>query len=316
MTVKIRPQVGKGRWARFVRRAHLRRNWDLYLLLLLPVAYFVIFHFAPIYGLQIAFKRYSAVKGILGSPWVGFMHFEDFFSSYYFPVILKNTLLISFGQIVFGFPVPLILALSINEIQRSGFKRTVQTITYLPHFLSIAVVVAMLKAFLAPSTGVVNQVAVMLGREPHYYMTDPAWFQPLYILSGIWQSMGWGSIVYLAALSGIDTSLYEAARIDGASRMQRIFYINLPHLMPTICTLFILETGKVMNLGFEKVFLMQNELNLDASEIIATYIYKKGILGAQYSFSTAVGLFNAVVNLALVLGVNRISKKVNDVSIW
>lgn len=302
--------------ARFVRRARLRRNWDLYLLLLLPAVYFALFHYGPIYGLQIAFKNFSASKGILESPQVGLKHFRTFFSSYYFPIMLRNTLSLSFGQLLFGFPAPLLLALAINEVTAPRFKRIVQTITYIPHFLSIAVVVAMLNAFLSPSTGIVNQLIVAMGGKSHYFVTDPKWFQPLYVISGVWQNMGWSSIVYLAALSSVDVELFEAAKIDGASRMQRIRYINLPYLLPTIVTLFILETGKVMNVGFEKVFLMQNELNLDTSEIIATYVYKKGILGAQYSLSTAVGLFNSVVNLVLVLVVNRISKKINDVSIW
>lgn len=302
--------------SRFAQKARLRRNWDLYLLLLLPFLYFLIFHMFPIYGVQIAFKKYSAAKGIFGSRWVGFDHFENFFSSYYFSVVMKNTLLLSFGQLILGFPAPLLLALSINEVEHQGFKRTIQTVTYLPHFLSVAVVVAMLKSFLSPSVGAINQIIEMLGGESYYFMSDPAWFKPLYIISGIWQNMGWGSIVYLAALSSISVDIYEAARIDGASRMQRIIYINLPHLLPTICTLFILNTGKVMSLGFEKVFLMQNPLNIDTSEIISTYIYKKGILNAQYSFSTAVGLFNSVINLFLVLVVNGISRKINETSIW
>lgn len=305
-----------GRLTRFVRRARLRRNADLYLLLLLPAAYFVLFHYGPISGLLIAFKDYAASKGIWGSRFVGLKHFRNFFNSYYFPVMLKNTLSLSVGQLLFGFPAPLLLALSINEVNASRFKRTVQTITYIPHFLSIAVVVAMINAFLSPSSGIVNHLAVALGGKSHYYITDPRWFQPLYIITGIWQNMGWGSIVYLAALASIDVEMFEAARIDGASRMQRILYISLPYLLPTIVTLFILETGKVMNVGFEKVFLMQNDLNLDTSEIIATYVYKKGIIGAQYSLSTAVGLFNSLVNLALVLLVNGVSRKVNDISVW
>lgn len=300
----------------FARKRNLYRNKDLYLLLLLPLVYFLIFHYGPIYGLQIAFKNFTPSKGIVGSRWVGFRHFENFFSSYYFPVMVRNTLSLSFGQLILGFPMPLMLALMVNEISNQRFKRTVQTITYLPHFLSIAVVVAMIKSFLSPSNGIINHLVVALGGEAHYYITDPKWFQPLYIISGIWQNTGWGSIVYLAALSSADASMFEAARIDGASRLQRIWYISLPYLLPTILTLLILETGKVMNVGFEKVFLMQNDLNIDTSEIISTYVYKKGILGAQYSMSTAVGLFNSLINLILVLVVNSISRKVNETSLW
>ncbi len=298
------------------KRLRLRRNWDLYLLILPGLAFFFIFHYGPMFGLQIAFKNYSFRRGMFASDWVGFKHFEALFTSYYFPVILKNTLLISLYQLVFGFPAPLLLALLLNEVRSSRIRRIAQTITYAPHFLSITVVVSMLMAFLSPSTGLVNHWVVALGGTPHYYMTDPAWFKALYVASGIWQGAGWGSIIYLAALSGIDVQLYEAAAMDGASRWKQILHINLPSIIPTAIILFILEVGKVMNVGFEKVYLMQNDLTMDASEVVSTYVYRKGIMGAQYSFSTAVGLFNSMINFTLMLIVNRVARKVSDVRIW
>jgi putative aldouronate transport system permease protein len=294
----------------------LQKNWDLYLLILPALVYFVLFYYVPIYGLQIAFKDFSARLGILGSPWVGLKHFKNFFSSYYFGLMLKNTLAISVLQLVFNFPAPLILALSINEIGNRFFKKTLQTITYAPHFLSIAVVISMLISFVDPESGIINQFLSVGGFRAKNFITDPLWFKPLYIISGIWQHIGWGSIIYLAALSSIDPGLYEAAKIDGANRFQRILYINLPSLIPTVVVLFILETGRVMNIGFEKIFLMQNDLNLDSSEVISTYVYRKGILGAQYSFSAAVGLFNSVINFILLIAVNNISKKLSEVSLW
>ncbi|HML46520.1 MAG TPA: ABC transporter permease subunit [Clostridia bacterium] len=280
------------------------------------LAFFLIFHYGPMFGLQIAFKDFSFRKGIGGSAWVGFKHFRVLFNSYYFPVILRNTLGISLYQLAVGFPAPLLLALLLNEVSHSGVKRAMQTITYAPHFLSTTVVVSMVMAFLSPSTGIVNHLIVRLGGQAHYFMIDPKWFKSLYVISGIWQSMGWGSIIYLAALSGVDVQLYEAADMDGATRFQRIVHINLPCVLPTAILLLILDAGKMMNVGFEKVFLMQNDLTLDTSEIVATYVYRKGILGAQYSFSTAVGLFNSVINFALMLAVNQAAKRMSDVSIW
>jgi putative aldouronate transport system permease protein len=294
----------------------LSRNWDLYILILPALVYFILFYYVPIYGLQIAFKDFSVRRGIVFSPWVGFKHFKMFFSSYYFSLMIKNTLLISAYQLIFNFPAPLLLALSINEIGNRFFKKILQTITYAPHFLSIAVVISMLISFLDPESGIINHILVSFNGKPYNFITDPRWFKPLYVISGIWQHMGWGSIIYLAALSSIDPGLYEAAKIDGANRFQRILHINIPSLLPTVVVLFILETGRVMNIGFEKVFLMQNDLNLNASEVISTYIYRKGILGAQYSFSTAVGLFNSLINFFLLITVNKISKKISEVSLW
>ncbi|MDF2663874.1 MAG: sugar transporter permease, partial [Paenibacillus sp.] len=298
-----------------VRKA-LRKHWQLYLLLTPVVLYFAIFHYWPMYGVQIAFKDFIATKGIWGSPWVGFKHFERFFDSYFFWRLIKNTLGISLYELAVGFPIPILLALMINEVRMKGFSRFVQTVTYAPHFLSTVVVVGMLMMFLSPSSGLVNMVIRAFGGEPVFFMTEPAWFKTIYVFSGVWQQMGWSSIIYLAALAGIDPQLHEAAKVDGASRLQRIWHVNLPGIRPTIVILLILNFGSLMGVGFEKVFLMQNSLNMEGSDVISTYVYRSGILGAQYSFSAAVGLFNSVVNFILLLTVNRIARKVNQVSLW
>lgn len=294
----------------------IRRNWDLYLLILPVIAYFIIFQYWPIYGAQIAFKDFVATKGIWGSPWVGFKHFERFFNSYYFWRLIKNTIGINIYQLAVGFPIPIILALMMNEVRNTAFKKTVQTVTYAPHFISTVVLVGMMTAFLSPNSGLVNQIIKAFGGEPIYFMADPAWFKTLYVLSSIWQNMGWNSIIYMAALAGIDPQLHEAAIVDGATRLQRIWHINIPGIMPTIIILLIMECGRMMNIGFDKAFLMQNQLNMDASDVISTYIYRTGLVGAQYSFSTAVGLFNSAINFALLLLVNNISKHVSETSLW
>ncbi|MDF2838085.1 MAG: sugar transporter permease, partial [Paenibacillus sp.] len=230
--------------------------------------------------------------------------------------LLRNTLGISLYELAVGFPVPILLALMINEIRGSRFRRFVQTVTYAPHFLSTVVLVGMIVLFLSPTTGIVNQAIQSFGGEPVYFMTEPEWFKSIYVLSGVWQQMGWSSIIYLAALTGIDPHLHEAARVDGASRLRRIWHINLPGIMPTIMILLILHVGSVMSVGFEKAFLMQNSLNLEGSDVISTYVYRSGILGSQYSFAAAVGLFNSVVNFVLLILVNRIARKLNQTSLW
>ncbi|WNQ09458.1 ABC transporter permease subunit [Paenibacillus aurantius] len=292
------------------------RNWQLYLLLVPVIAYYVVFEYVPMYGVQIAFKNFLASKGIWGSPWVGFKHFERFFESYFFWRLLLNTLGISLYQLAVGFPVPILLALMINEVRKPLFRRFVQTVTYAPHFLSTVVLVGLLFIFLNPNTGLVNNFLKLIGLEPVAFMTEPGWFKSIYVLSGVWQQMGWSSIIYLAALSGIDPQLHEAARVDGATRLQRIRHVNLPGIMPTIIILLILQIGSLMGVGFEKVFLMQNSLNMDSSDVISTYVYRSGILGAQYSFSAAVGLFNSVVNFVLLLLVNLIARRMNQTSLW
>lgn len=294
----------------------IRRNWDLYLLIAPVVLYFLIFKYWPMYGVQIAFKDFIATKGITGSPWVGFKHFKRFFRSFQFESLIKNTVGISVYQLAVGFPIPIIFALMLNEVRNKKLKKSIQTITYAPHFLSTVVLVGMMTALLSPKNGIVNQFIKTLGGEPVYFMAEPEWFKSVYVWSGIWQNVGWNSIIYMAALAGIDPQLYEAAVVDGASKWDRMVHVTIPGILPTAITLLILNTGKIMNVGFEKVFLMQNDLNLTSSEVISTYVYKSGLVGAEYSFSAAVGLFNSIINFILLITVNKISSKTTETSLW
>jgi putative aldouronate transport system permease protein len=295
----------------------MRKHWVLYVLILPVIAYFIIFCYVPMYGIQIAFKNFVAFKGIGGSPWVGFVHFERFFHGYYFSRVLLNTLEISLYSLAVGFPVPIVLALMINEVRVKKFRSFVQTVTYAPHFLSLTVVVGILFALLSTQKGIVNHAIVGLGGHPIAFMTDPRWFKTVYVASDVWQQMGWGSIIYLAALTGVDPQQHEAATIDGASRLKRIWHINIPAIMPTIVILFILNVGHLMSGGsLEKLLLMQHELNLDSSDVITTYVFRTGIGGAEYSFATAVGLFNSVINFLLLVSVNAIARKVGETSLW
>ncbi|WP_208591930.1 ABC transporter permease [Gracilibacillus suaedae] len=292
------------------------QNWQLYIFILPAFTYFIIFHYVPMYGIQIAFKDYVPSLGFLGSEWVGFKHFIRFFDSYYFWDLLKNTLGISIYELVVGFPLPIILALLLNEAKDGLYKRTVQTVTYAPHFISVVVISGMIIAFLSPTTGIINHIIAFFGFEPIAFMSDPAWFKTVYVLSGVWQSTGWGTIIYLAALSGVDPQQHEAAIVDGASRLQRILYINIPTLVPTMVILLIMNLGNIMALGFEKILLLQNPLNMESSNVIATFVYQAGLLDAQYSFAAAVGLFNAVINAILLIAVNQIARKTSETSLW
>lgn len=285
--------------------------------MLIPVLlYFVIFKYVPMYGLQIAFKDFSPRKGFMGSPWVGLEHFVRFFSSYNSGRIIFNTVYISVLTLIFTFPLPIILALLLNETRSKRLKKTLQTITYAPHFLSTVVVVGMMISFVSPTTGIVNQIIKFFGGDPVYFITKPAWFIPLYILSDVWKNTGWSSIIFMSALAGVDPGLYEAAKIDGANRWQQIRSITVPTIMPTIIVMLILNCGKVMSVGFEKIFLMQTDLTLGVSEVISTFVYSQGIQGGQFSYATAVGLFNSAVNFALLMTVNAISKRVTETSLW
>jgi putative aldouronate transport system permease protein len=299
-----------------IKWKQLIRNWELYLLISPVVAYFIIFHYLPMYGVQIAFKDFSAVKGIWDSPWVGMKHLNRFFNSYYFWRLIRNTVEIGVYQLAVGFPIPIILALMINEARAKFFKRFVQTVTYAPHFLSVVVLVGMLYIFLSPSSGILNHLLQLFNLEPIAFLSEPAWFKSIYVWSGVWQEMGWSSIIYLAALSGIDPHLHEAARVDGAGRLRRIWHINLPGIRPTIMILLILSIGSIVSVGFEKIYLMQNDMNMLSSDVIATYVYRSGILGAQFSFSAAVGLFNAVINFVMLVVVNGIARRAGATSLW
>ncbi|CAG7648260.1 putative multiple-sugar transport system permease YteP [Paenibacillus solanacearum] len=291
-------------------------NYELYLFILPTLVYFILFHYVPMYGVQIAFKNFIAVKGVTGSPWVGFEHFERFFESYQFITVMRNTLGISLYELLVAFPAPIVLALLLNQVTSERFKKIVQTVTYAPHFISVVVIAGMLYLFLSPKQGLVNQILVLLGMEPVFFMASPDWFKTIYVFSGIWQNIGWAAIIYLAALSGVNPDLHEAAVVDGATKLQRIRHIDLPSIMPTIVILLILNVGHLMSIGFEKVYLLQNQLNIDASEIIQTYVYKAGLMNAQFSYSAAIGLFNSVVNFILLISVNQLAKKTKQASLW
>jgi len=291
-------------------------NWELYALIALPVAYFVIFRYLPMYGILIAFKEFSPAKGIWGSPWVGFDHFVAFFESYNFTQILRNTVVLSMLLLLIAFPIPILIALMINQVAHRRLKKFIQTSIYAPYFISTVVLIGMVYVFLSPNSGIVNNIIVALGGEPVLFMGKSEWFRPIYVFTDVWQNTGFASIVYLAALAGIDPHLHEAAVVDGANKWQRVRHIDLPGILPTVLIMFILAIGNLMNIGFEKAFLMQTDLNADASEIIPTYVYKIGIQRAQYSFSAAIGLFNAAINLILLVIVNQSVKKMNGNSLF
>lgn len=299
-----------------------RRNWSLYLLVLPVVIYYVIFAYFPMGGIAIAFQKFkfkfglSFLGNILNSEWVGFEQFRNLFESAYFTRALVNTLRISITTIIFGFPAPIILALLMNELKRERFKRFTSVISYLPHFISIVVVCGMIKDFTSNTGFISIFVSKLTGSEPQTMLNNADLFLPVYVISGIWQGMGWGAIVYTAALTGIDQTLYEAAVIDGAGRWKQVLHVTIPGIMPTIIVMFILETGKVLNVSFEKVLLLYNELTWTKSEVISTLAYKRGLIDMNWSFSTAVTLFNSVVNFILVVIVNKICSKVSETSLW
>lgn len=292
------------------------KYWDLYLLLIPVLAYFILFKYLPMYGVQIAFRDYVPRKGIMGSDWVGLKHFIRFFSSYNSRQIIWNTVYLSMLNLLFSFPLPIMLALLLNEIRNKAVRKTLQVVTYAPHFLSTVVVCGMVASFCSPSTGVVNLILKALGSEPIYFMAKAAWFRPLHVISGVWKNMGWDSIIFISALSAVDPALYEAAGIDGASRWKQMLHVTLPSIVPTIAIMLILNCGKIMSVGFEKVFLLQTDLNLDVSEVISTMVYRQGILGTKFSYAAAIDLFNSVVNLALLMIVNAVSKRVSQVGLW
>ncbi|HBM81754.1 MAG TPA: sugar ABC transporter permease [Clostridiaceae bacterium] len=286
-----------------------------YLIILPVIVYLILFAYKPMYGLIIAFKEYRPAIGIQASKWVGFRYFKQFFNDVFFWRLIRNTFSISGLDILFGFPAPIILALFINEIRVTWFKRTVQTITYMPYFISLVVMCSLVKIY-CQSNGIFSQIAVALGGKADNLLMNGKNFYAIYVGSGIWQHIGWGSIIYLAALSGIDQQQYEAARIDGAGRFKQMFYITIPGLMPTIVILFILRMGGILNVGFEKILLLYSESTYNVADVISTYVYRKGILNAQYSYSTAVGMFNSVVNVIFLVLANHLAKKTTDLSLF
>lgn len=309
-SMRISPRRSTGRVARFFSK------WQLLLMVALPILWYLIFCYLPMYGIQIAFRNYNPRLGYFGSPWVGLKHFERFFSSYYAGTVVWNTLSINLGLLLIGFPAPILLALLINELKSLRFKKTLQNVTYIPYFLSIVVVASMLKLFTHEKYGLLNMLLSSIGVKPIAFLESNAWFKPAYIISNAWQNAGWNAIIYIAALAGIDPVLYEAATIDGASRFQRIIRVSLPCIIPTIMTMLILRVGQLMSIGFEKALLLQNPLNISSSEIISTLVYKNGIQQGDYSYASAVGVMNSAVNLVLIVLANTVSKKLLEESLW
>ncbi len=294
----------------------MRKNWILYVMILPVVFYYIIFAYIPMYGIQLAFRDYIVKEGILGSPFVGLKHFQRFFSNYNFVLLIKNTIGISLYSLSVGFPIPIIFALMLNYLKNRYLKKTIQMVSYAPYFISTVVMCGMITIFLNPDKGIFNTVRSILHLESIDFLGKPQFFKSIYVWSGIWQGVGWSSIIYISALSGVDQQLHEAAIVDGATKLQRIFHVDIPSLKPTIIMLLILQIGQIMNVGFEKVFLLQNSLNMKASDVIATYVYRVGLVQNDYSYSTAVGLFNSVINLFLLVAANKISKKLTDESLW
>lgn len=294
----------------------MKKNWILYIMILPIVAYYIIFAYTPMYGVTLAFKDYVIKKGILGSPWVGFKHFLRFFKAYNFKQLIFNTLGISLYSFLVGFPIPIIFALMLNYLNRPLLKKTVQMVSYAPYFISTVVICGMLNIFMAPDTGIFNAIRGLFGLESVNFLAKPEWFKSIYVWSGVWQGMGWSSIIYISALAGVNYELHEAAILDGATKLQRMIHVDLPALKPTIVMLLILQVGSLMNVGFEKVYLLQNDLNKSAASVISTYTYEVGLINSDYSYSTAVGLFNSLINIILIVMANQISKKVADESLF
>lgn len=292
-----------------------KRNKTVYLMALPMLIFFIIFRYAPMLGITIAFQDFNPRAGIWGSPWVGLKHFRDFLSGFYFWRIFKNTILINLLGLIFSFPAPIILALLINEVRLKWFKRTAQTITYLPHFISTVVFCGIITDFVS-GQGLITQILVSLGYPEGNLLAKPELFRPIFIISDIWKSAGWGSIVYIAALTGIDPQLYEAAQVDGASRMRQLLNITIPGIAPTIVLMLILRIGSMMTLDFERIILLYNPVIYETADVISSYVYRKGLLENNYSFSTAVDAFNSVINFSLVVFANKISRRVNETSLW
>ena len=297
-------------------KKNIKRDWMLLLIILPGVVYFAVFCYGPMYGILMAFKDYNISKGVWGSPWVGLKHFKELVQSVYFGRLVKNTFLLSIEQLLWSFPIPIAFALLLNEIKNKHFQRFAQTAAYLPHFVSVVVVVGILKDLLSSNGGVITQVLSTFGVAPKNYFNLPGAFRPLYVGSGVWQEFGWNSIIYVAAISGIDQQMYESAALDGAGKWQKLVHITLPSIAPTIILLLILNMGNMLNIGYEKVILMYNSATYSTADIFSTYVYRKGLLNAQYSFAAAVGLANSLINIVILLTANFTAKKMTDTSIF
>lgn len=305
--------IRRGTWA-YVRK-RLLESWQWYLLLLPALIYTIVFHYVPMYGVLMAFQKYRPSKGVIGSEWIGFDNFIRFFKYPYFTKMIRNTLSITLLSLS-TFPCSIIFALLLNEVTQMKFKKVAQMITYMPHFLSEVVVCSLIILMLDLSSGPINNLIDALGGQRQYFMGEPSAFAPIYVFSGLWQNLGWGAILYLSALSGVSSEQIEAARIDGANRLQIMWHINLPAIMPTIMITLLMRLGRIMSLGYTKILLLENDLVADVSNVISTYVYKIGILGGQYSYSAAIGLFNNVINILLLLLFNQLSKKLTDVGLF
>ncbi len=302
-----------------MKRKKRIKHWQLYLFLVIPIVLVFIFNYIPMAGIQLAFKKYNMNLGIMGSPWIGFDNFKKFFRNYQFWRLLKNTLTLSLYGMLAGFPIPIMLALLLNSMNNLKYKKFIPTVTYMPHFISTVVMVGLIIQVFNPRIGLYGIIySAVTGNNAPDVLGSASAFPHIYVLSGVWQSMGWNSIIYMAALAGVDAELHEAAQMDGASKFQRILHIDLPSILPTAIMLLILNAGSIMNIGFEKAFLMQNNLNLRSSEVISTYVYKMGLESAtgDYGYATAIGLFNSVINFILIVSVNAVSKKVTEQSLW
>ena len=316
MSVAKVPQPGQSRWVRF-RRALIRDRW-LYLIMILPCLYYLLFHYYPMYGVTLAFKQYKPKLGIIGSPWAsqhGMKYILQVVQDPYFWTVFKNTIVLNVVNLAITFPAPIILALLLNEVASNRYKRVVQTVTYLPHFLSTVVVVGMMNSMFS-SSGIVNELLGKIGLGPYAFLNDAKYFRPMYIGSNIWQNIGWDSIIFLAALSGLDQALYEAARIDGAGRWKQTIHITIPGILPTIVIMLILAMGKIMNVSYQKILLMMTGSNQSVSDVISTYVYRRGITKADFSYATAVGLFQSLVSLVFVTTTNWISRRTTETSLW
>lgn len=302
---------------RIYRKKTLKQTWLLYLFVLPAMAYILIFCYGSMFGLQIAFKNYRLADGFFGGKWVGLKWFKQFINGPRFVGLLKNTLVLSLYSLIAGFPLPIALALVLNNVKNAKYKKFAQTITYMPHFISTTVLVGMMSLFFSPSSGFINTILRSLGGTgTTFFMGEAKYFSHMYVWSGVWKNMGWNSIIYLAALSGVDPELHEAARIDGANKLQRVLNIDIPCILPTIIILLVMNCGSIVSVGYEKVFLMQNDMNLHVSEVISTYVYKAGLVQQKYSYSTAIGLMNNVINFILLMTVNKISDKLSGIGLW
>ena len=295
---------------------NMKKNWILYVMIAPVVVYYIVFAYTPMYGILLAFKNYKVKQGIMGSPWVGLDHFRRFFSAYNFKQLIGNTVGISVYSLIIGFPIPIVFALMLNYLTHNRLKKVVQMVSYAPYFISTVVICGMITIFMAPDTGILNVIRGFFGLESVNFLAKPEWFKSIYVWTGVWQGMGWSSIIYISALSGVDMQLHEAAIVDGATKLQRILHVDLPSIKPTIIMLLILQMGSLMGVGFEKVFLLQNTLNKSTASVISTYVYEVGLINSDYGYSTAVGLFNSVINVVLIVTANQLSKRLADESLF